>query len=305
MEGLGGQPMSEGQSERKPRRFPLQLDRVSAGPSLGASTRPNGDPREVLRPQAPLQQAAQDRLRHTTPQGVGLDSARIRSRMVERLAAEGISHPGLLYALGHVPRHQFVDSALVNQAYEDTSLPIGLGQTISKPSVVAAMIQMLSQRPGLSAPSDSRPVSELRPLGDCLEIGTGCGYQAALLAHLARRVVSIERVRDLHVKARQHLDQLRQSLPGWPDVRLVYGDGMVGHAPLAPYDTIIAAAGGAALPQAWLDQLAPGGRLVAPVEDARGGGHQVLSIVDRLPDGSLQHSHAGAVLFVPLKSGAT
>ncbi len=296
--------MSDAHPERKPRRFPLQLDRVSAVPVAGAANRLNPDQRELLRPQAPLQHAAQDRLRHSTPQGVGLDSARVRSRMVERLAAEGISHPGILHAFGQVPRHQFVDSALVNQAYEDTSLPIGLGQTISKPSVVAAMIQLLCARPGLSHMMDARSGSEARPLGACLEIGTGCGYQAALLAHLARQVVSIERLRDLHLKARQQLDLLRQSLPGWPDVRLVYGDGMIGHAPQAPYDTIIAAAGGAALPQAWLDQLAPGGRIVAPVEDGRAG-QQVLNIVDRLPDGSLQHSRAGAVLFVPLKSGAT
>jgi protein-L-isoaspartate(D-aspartate) O-methyltransferase len=296
--------MSEGQSERKLRRFPLQLDRVSSVPVAGAAAKSGATPREVLRPQAPLHHAAQERLRHSTPLGVGLDSARVRARMVERLAAEGISHPGLLHALGQVPRHQFVDTALVNQAYEDTSLPIGLSQTISKPSVVAAMIQLLCVRPGLALLAAARAGGEARPLGNCLEIGTGCGYQAAVLAHLARQVVSIERLRDLHLKARHQLDQLRLSLPGWPDVRLVYGDGMVGHAPQAPYDTIIAAAGGSALPQAWLDQLAPGGRLVAPVGDARSG-QQVLSIVDRLPDGSLQHNRAGAVLFVPLKSGTT
>ena len=116
-------------------------------------------------------------------------------------------------------------------------------------------------------------------------------------------MVSIERLRDLHLKARHNLDQLRRSVPGWPDVRLVYGDGMIGHAPQAPYDTLIAAAGGSALPQSWLDQLAPGGRLVAPTDDGRNG--QVLVIVDRLPDGSLHHSRAGAVLVVPLKSGIT
>lgn len=293
--------MSHGQAERKPRRFPLQLEQIPAGASAAAAARAS---REVLRPQAPLQQAVQDRLRQTTPQGVGLDSAPVRQRMVNRLSAEGIDHPGLIDAFARVPRHLFVDTALVNQAYEDTSLPIGLGQTISKPSVVAAMVQLLCVRPGLSVLAAARPGSEARPLGSCLEIGTGCGYQAALLAHLARQLVSVERLRDLHLKARQHLDELQRSLPGWPDVRLVYGDGMVGHAPQAPYDTIIAAAGGAALPQAWLDQLAPGGRLVAPVADARPG-QQVLHIVDRLPDGTLQHSRAGAVLFVPLKSGTT
>jgi protein-L-isoaspartate(D-aspartate) O-methyltransferase len=294
--------MSKGQPERKPRRFPLQLDQVAsvktAGPRpavLAASAR------ELLRPQAHLHQIEQDRRRQSMPQGVGLDSVHVRRRMVERLMAEGISHPHLLEAMAAVPRHLFVDSALVNQAYEDTSLPIGLGQTISKPSVVAAMIQLLCVRPGVPAPG--HPEAH-KPLGRCLEIGSGCGYQAALLGHLARRVISIERLRDLHLKARLNLDNLRQHLPEWPDVRLVYGDGMIGHSPHAPYDTIIAAAGGSALPQAWIDQLAPGGRLVAPLDEGRSSS-QVLTILDRLPDGSLQYTRAGAVLFVPLKSGTT
>jgi protein-L-isoaspartate(D-aspartate) O-methyltransferase len=294
--------MSDSQTDRKPRRFPLQLDQVavkSAQPRLAGSA---VNPRELLRPQAHLQQAEHDRRRHTTPQGVGLDSVHVRRRMVERLIAEGIGNLHVLDAFSQVPRHLFVDTALVNQAYEDTSLPIGLGQTISKPSVVAAMLQLLCQRSGMqqvAAPAGKA----VKPLGVCLEIGTGCGYQAALLAPLARRVVSVERLRDLHLKARSNLDTLRQHLPEWPDVRLVYGDGMIGHAPLAPYDTIIAAAGGSAVPQAWVDQLAPGGRLVAPVDDGRAG--QVLTILDRRLDGSLHHSRAGAVLFVPLKSGTT
>lgn len=295
--------MSQSLPDRKPRRFPLQLDQVSA--SKPASPRPATASapvtRELLRPQAHLQQAEQDRRRQSTPQGVGLDSVHVRRRMVERLMADGIDHRYVLEAFAQVPRHLFVDTALVNQAYEDTSLPIGLGQTISKPSVVAAMMQLLCLRPGLLH-GGSLPVG--RPLGACLEIGTGCGYQAALLGHLARRVVSIERLRDLHLKARGNLDAMRAHLPQRQDIRLVYGDGMIGHAPAAPYDTIIAAAGGAELPQAWLDQLAPGGRLVAPMADGRAGG-QVLTIVDRLADGSLQHSRAGAVLFVPLKSGTT
>lgn len=303
--------MSEGQSHPKARRFPLQLDQVArktptsrgAGTPSKPSTQgaPSGTPRELLRPQAPLHQAEQDRRRHAAPSGIGLDSVHVRRRMVQRLMAEGVSHAALLDILGQVPRHLFVDTALVNQAYEDTSLPIGLGQTISKPSVVAAMIQLLCERPGRA----EAPVQTAgRPLGACLEIGTGCGYQAAVLAGLARRLVSVERLKDLHQKARANLDGMRAHLPHWPDVRLVYGDGMLGHAPQAPYDTIIAAAGGAELPQAWLDQLAPGGRLVAPMENGRPGA-QVLAVVDRLPDGSLRHSRAGAVLFVPLKSGIT
>jgi protein-L-isoaspartate(D-aspartate) O-methyltransferase len=295
--------MSAGHSERKPRRFPLQLDQVGAvrGASAKAATLPSGSPRQLLRPQAHLQQAVQDSRKWTAPQGVGLDSAQVRRRMVERLVADGIHHAQVLEAFAHVPRHLFVDTALVNQAYEDTGLPIGLGQTISKPSVVAAMLQLLCMRPGLPA---GPAASAGKPLGRCLEIGTGCGYQAALLGHLARSVVSVERLKDLHVKARTNLDAVRRHLAHWPDIRLVYGDGMIGHGPLAPYDTIIAAAGGAALPQSWIDQLAPGGRLVAPIEDGRPG-NQVLSILDRLPDGSLQYSRAGAVLFVPLKSGIT
>lgn len=292
--------MSTSQPDRKPRRFPLQLDQVATVKSAGPRPAPlqQATPRDLLRPQAHLQQAEQDRRRQSgpkgVPQGLGLDSVHVRRRMVERLMADGISHGGVLDAFAKVPRHLFVDSALVNQAYEDTSLPIGLGQTISKPSVVAAMIQLLCARSA---------VPPAKPLGACLEIGTGCGYQAALLGQMARRVVSVERLRDLHLKARANLDNLRHHIADWPDVRLVYGDGMVGHAPSAPYDTIISAAGGAALPQAWIDQLAPGGRLVAPLEEH--GGTQVLTVLDRLPDGSLRHSRAGAVLFVPLKSGTT
>jgi protein-L-isoaspartate(D-aspartate) O-methyltransferase len=290
--------MSPSQPDRKPRRFPLQLDQMAPAKSTQAT---GSAPRVLLRPQAHFQQAELDKRRQSTPQGVGLDSVQVRRRMVERLMADGVSHVGVLNALASVPRHIFVDTALVNQAYEDTSLPIGLGQTISKPSVVAAMMQLLCQRPGLSIADQ---LQMTRPLGACLEIGSGCGYQAALLGSLARMVVSIERLRDLHLKARANLDAMRTHLPQWPDVRLVYGDGMIGHSPQAPYDTIIAAAGGAALPQAWIDQLAPGGRLVAPTHDERGRG-QVLTVLDRMADGSLKYSQAGAVLFVPLKSGTT
>jgi protein-L-isoaspartate(D-aspartate) O-methyltransferase len=273
----------------KSSRFPLRLDQVATTPPAVA--------REVLRPQAHLQAAERDRRAVAAPQGLGLDSAQVRLRMVERLKADGLNHPGVLGAFARLPRHLFVDTALVNQAYEDTSLPIGLGQTISKPSVVGAMIALLCARPGLDQHAR-------RPLGNCLEIGTGCGYQAALLADLSRQVVSIERLRDLHLKARQNIDVLRKQLLTWPDVRLVYGDGMLGHPPSAPYDTIIAAAGGGSLPAAWLDQLAPGGRLVAPMDDGRGQG-QVLTVVDRHLDGRLAQTLSGAVLFVPLKSGIT
>lgn len=284
--------MSQTPSGQKARRFPLSLDKM-ASPTV----KPAAGTRELLRPQAPLEQAERDRRRHSLPQGLGMDSRAVQQRMVERLKADGLRHPRVLEAFGTLPRHWFVDSALVNQAYEDTSLPIGLGQTISKPSVIGSMIELLCTRP--SALPDAP-----HPLGNCLDIGTGCGYQAALLSCLARRVVSVERLRDLHLKARVNLDRLRREWPQWQDVRLVYGDGMLGHPPNAPYDTIIAAAGGASIPPAWLDQLAPGGRLVAPLQDGRAG-QQVLTIIDRLPNGQLQHARAGQVLFVPLKSGTT
>lgn len=304
--------MSDAEQPRAPKRFPLTLDKVSssrtsmassplttsaASMASSASQKPAtaSAPRDMLRPQAPLHQAALDRQRQHVPVGVGLDGSGMRQRMVNRLQQEGITHPGLLEAFTRIPRHWFVDTALVNQAYEDTSLPIGLGQTISKPSVIASMIMLLLSRPGMT---ESTP----KPLGRCLDIGTGCGYQAAILSCQAKQVVSVERLQGLHTKARAHLNRLRSELPGWPDVRLVYGDGMLGHPPQAPYDTIISAAGGDALPPAWLDQLAPGGRLVAPIQGDRAGQQQLVAI-DKLADGSLQRSVAGQVLFVPLKSG--
>lgn len=259
-------------------RFPLALNRV------GQAVKPGS--REPLRPQRLLHEAAQDAARLRAPSGLGLDSAPVRQRMVERLRAEGIRCEPVLAAMQQVPRHLFVDTALVGQAYEDTSLPIGHGQTISKPSVVARMIELLFQ---------GERARSLGHLGAVLEVGTGCGYQAALLARLGRRVVSIERLRPLFDKATTQLAAWRLDT-----VRLVHGDGMLGHGPNAPFDSIIAAAGGESLPQAWLDQLAIGGRLVAPLHGSGGG--QILVVVDRHSGGWRQAQHE-AVHFVPLKSG--
>ncbi|MBP6902911.1 MAG: protein-L-isoaspartate(D-aspartate) O-methyltransferase [Burkholderiaceae bacterium] len=272
-------------------RFPLGLDRVGAATP---AARPRE--RELLRPQRPLHEAARDAQRQSAPGlpsaplGLGLDSGPVRERMVARLRAEGLSCEPVFEAMRQVPRHQFVDTALANQAYEDTSLPIGHGQTISKPSVVARMIELLF---------GSDLARSQGHLGRVLEVGTGCGYQTALLATLARRVLSVERIRPLFDKASAHLG----GLPGrrLDHVRLVYGDGMLGHAPNAPYDHIIAAAGGDDLPQAWLDQLAVGGRLVAPMHRSGGRG-QVLVVIDRQPQGC-SRSEYEAVHFVPLKSG--
>ena len=214
--------------------------------------------------------------------GVGLDSVAVRARMVQKLASQGLQDSRVLAAMNQIERHRFVDSALVNQAYEDTSLPIGLGQTISKPNVVARMLELLLK-------------DYVGKLGRVLEIGTGCGYQAAVLAQLAIEVYSIERLRGLHDKARANLRALRVA-----NLHLLFGDGMLGYARGAPYAAIIAAAVGEALPSAWTDQLAIGGRLVAPVQGS--GGAQALMVVDKTARG-LTHSVLEAVHFVPLKSG--
>ncbi len=216
------------------------------------------------------------------PQGLGLDSSAIRARLVQRLQARGLSSAVVAKAMKAVERHRFVDSALANQAYEDAALPIGLGQTISSPGVVARMIELL--------------LGDVQgPLGRVLEIGTGCGYQAAVLCHCANEVYSIERLRVLHEKARENLRPLRLA-----NLHLLFGDGMAGYARGAPYSGIIAAAVGEVIPQAWLDQLAPGGRLVAPLATAGQG--QALVLIEKHADG-VRRTTLDPVVFVPLKSG--
>jgi protein-L-isoaspartate(D-aspartate) O-methyltransferase len=272
-----GRPVSA-----RPRRFPLPLARVGGDPAS------RGDKARIGRPrQEALRDAADPSARERAPIGLGLDSQTVRARMVQRLRDEGMSCEPVLNALASVPRHEFVDSALAAQAYEDTSLPIGLGQTISKPSVVARMLALLFE---------GRVAVASGSLGRVLEIGTGCGYQAALLALLARQVISVERLRPLHERARDNLAALRRN-----NLRLVYGDGRLGHAPNAPYDAIICAAGGDEVPSAWLEQMAIGARLVAPTRGEMQAG-QVLLVIDRTVDGWSRRCHE-AVHFVPLRSG--
>jgi protein-L-isoaspartate(D-aspartate) O-methyltransferase len=213
------------------------------------------------------------------------DTRAVRAHMARNLAAQGIGDPAALAAMEAVERHRFVDSALVNQAYEDTSLPIGLGQTISKPSVVARMVELLlggQRQPG-------------GKLGRVLEIGTGCGYQAAVLSRVATEVYSIERLRALHDRARANLRPLRLA-----NVHLLFGDGMAGFAKGAPYAGIIAAAGGSAVPDAWVEQLAVGGRIVAPT--VIDGGRQALVVLERTSR-EVKRTVLETVHFVPLKSG--
>jgi protein-L-isoaspartate(D-aspartate) O-methyltransferase len=289
--------------DKRAGKFPLRLNELSsrnkvartplvpvAAPALTTAPKLQATAaaaRAVLRPQRLVEHAHADAARRVAPSGLGLDSADVRRRMAQRLRGAGVSHQAVLEAMATVPRHLFVDAALVTQAYEDTSLPIGHGQTISKPSVVARMIELMMGGANARAAGS---------LGRVLEVGTGCGYQAAVLAQLAKQVVSIERLRPLHDKARDLLAPWRPA-----NLRLVYGDGMRGHPPNAPYDSIIAAAGGDALPPAWLEQLAVGGRLVSPVRQA-GSERQVLMVVDRTEHGFEQNAYE-AVHFVPLKSG--
>jgi len=231
--------------------------------------------------------AAQNDLKRPLPPGaaagLGLDSA-VRARMVRRLAEQGMLDSQVLAAMAAVQRHLFVDTALSGLAYEDTSLPIGFGQTISKPNVVARMLELLRHGPQGG-----------ERLGRVLEIGTGCGYQAAVLSHLATEVYSMERLRGLHERARHNLRPLRLA-----NVHLLFGDGMHGFAKGAPYAGIIAAAVGTEIPRAWTEQLAVGGRLVAPLQDASGA--QALAVIDRTPQG-IRQTLLEAVHFVPLKSG--
>ncbi|NYH21284.1 protein-L-isoaspartate(D-aspartate) O-methyltransferase [Paraburkholderia bryophila] len=213
---------------------------------------------------------------------LALTSERVRERMVERLRANGVTDQRVLNAMSVVPRHMFVDPGLAAQAYEDAALPIGHHQTISKPSVVARMIELAAAG---------------RALNTVLEIGTGCGYQAAVLSQVAREVYSIERIRPLSERAKTNLRPLRI-----PNIRLHYGDGRLGLPAAAPFDAILIAAAGLDVPPALLEQLAIGGRLVAPV-GSQEGQNQVLTLVERTGPAQWRESRLDRVFFVPLKSG--
>ena len=219
-----------------------------------------------------------NRRSHPQVQGIGMTSQRTRARMVERLRGDGITDEAVLAALGSVPRHLFVEEALASRAYDDDALPIGFSQTISQPYVVALMIQAL--RAG-------------RELGKVLEIGTGCGYQAAVLAQLATEVYSIERIAPLLAKARTNLRSLRLS-----NLRLKHADGNFGLPEAAPFDSIILSAAARQLPQALLQQLALGGRMILPL----GSSAQVLRLVERSRSG-YSETTLDAVRFVPMLMG--
>jgi len=213
--------------------------------------------------------------------GIGMTSQRTRARMVERLREQGIGDARVLEAMAAVPRHLFVEEALASRAYEDTALPIGFGQTISQPYVVARMIEVLIQG---------------RNLGKVLEVGTGCGYQAAVLAQLATEVYSVERIRELQERARANLRELRLR-----NLRLAYADGASGIEKAAPFDSIIVAAAAPEMPQALLQQLARGGKMILPLREGRADA-QRLVLVERSRLGFTETA-LDPVRFVPLRPG--
>ncbi|WP_085315040.1 protein-L-isoaspartate(D-aspartate) O-methyltransferase [Derxia lacustris] len=225
--------------------------------------------------------------RPTGPRGTGDSMQARRERLVRDLAARGLQDAAVLGALRSIPRDAFVDAALASRAYDDSALPIGHEQTISQPFTVGRMLELMR--------NGRAPAQRLERV---LEVGTGCGYQAAVLGQLAEMVFSIERIRALHELARTRLRPLRLA-----NVRLHFGDGRVGLPHEGPFDGIVIAAAGFELPQALLDQLRLGGRLVAPV--ARGDGRQRLVVIDRTARNEWQRAEADDVHFVPLRSGTT
>jgi protein-L-isoaspartate(D-aspartate) O-methyltransferase len=210
--------------------------------------------------------------------GIGMTSERTRLRMVENLRKEGITDERVLNAMAEIPRHLFVDEGIASRAYEDVALPIGHGQTISSPTIVAEMTQLLLEK---------------EPMRKVLEIGTGCGYQTAVLGKLVKEVYTLERIAPLMDKARRHLRDLR-----YYNIRYKHADGHGGYPEGGPYDGILMAASATHVPEALKQQLAVGGRMVLPV----GTDDQWLWVVDRTDKGFVEQKRA-AVRFVPLLPG--
>ena len=293
--------MSDQPSGTKPKRFPLTLDAVTdkaarsrstvaprlnstqtavknvaaRAPVLVKSAPPSVVNTHVDKPVANIVHTAK------RDENMTLVSEAIRKAMVKRVQQQGVQDPMVLAAMEAVPRHYFLEPGLASQAYIDASLPIGYHQTISQPYIVARMIEILREQ------AEGK-------LNRVLEIGTGCGYQAAVLAHVAKEVYSIERIKPLHELARNNLRQLRIA-----NLRLHYGDGMLGFPQVAPFDGIILAAAGLEVPQALLDQMAVGGRLIAPI----GGQNQVLKLVVRTGVFEWKTETLETCNFVPLKAG--
>lgn len=236
----------------------------------------------AVKPNAPLKPAVQTAVSPSSGRSAPLVSDAIRKAMTARVAQQGVKDAKVLAAMDAVPRHLFIEPALASQAYIDASLPIGYHQTISQPYIVARMIEVM------------RANAQGGVLNRVLEIGTGCGYQAAVLSLVAKEVYSIERIKGLHELAKANLRPMRVA-----NIRLHYGDGMLGLPQAAPFDGIILAAAGLEVPQALLEQMAIGGRLVAPVGDRR----QVLQLIERVGRFDWKTSTLEDCHFVPLRPG--
>jgi protein-L-isoaspartate(D-aspartate) O-methyltransferase len=213
--------------------------------------------------------------------GIGMTSARTRERLIQRLREQGITNLAVLDRIRNVPRHIFVDEALASRAYEDTALPIGFGQTISQPYIVARMTEALLEG---GVPDK------------VLEIGTGCGYQTAVLAPLVGRVFTIERIEGLQQRAKERLRELSMR-----NVRFKHGDGVQGWKTQAPFDGMLAAAAPLSIPETLIEQLAIGGRLVMPVGPE--GAQQLVRLTRR--EQGIERRVLGAVAFVPLLGGVS
>jgi protein-L-isoaspartate(D-aspartate) O-methyltransferase len=289
MVGMASAPPGTAKRPGKPIAAPKTVAAPKAATAPAAGPPPSASNQDTSN--AVDERAYAERMRRERTQlgaQPALTSERMRHRMVEKLASSGIRHPAVLAAMDRVPRHRFVDEGLASRAYDDTALPIGHAQTISQPYVVARMTELvITDLP--VAPHAAR----------VLEIGTGCGYQAAILAEVVGEVYSIERIRALHDRARDNLRALRV-----PNLRLVYGDGLAGIPDAAPFDAMLIAAAGDALPDGLLDQLKIGGRVLAPL--AVGGGYageQTLCLFVRTGRTTWSTTLLDAVRFVPLRPG--
>lgn len=210
--------------------------------------------------------------------GIGMTSQRTRLRMIERLRVQGIVDEAVLNVMNEIPRHIFIEEALASRAYEDFALPLGFGQTISQPYVVARMTELLTAD---------------KPLGRVLEIGTGCGYQTAILSRLVTEVYSVERLLPLLVLARKNLRELRIT-----NIRLKHADGHIGIPEAAPFDAILVTAAATHVPESLKEQMVVGGRMVVPM----GARQQHLCVIERTARG-FSESRLDAVKFVPMLSG--
>jgi protein-L-isoaspartate(D-aspartate) O-methyltransferase len=282
----------------KKKTFPLQLSSVVDKSPAGSNTRVSSF--KVATPQTATQNAARSATvsaaaprAMSVPQaaplpivssdrGSSLVSEAVRRAMVARVAKQGVADKKVLAAMEAIPRHMFMEPGLSSQAYIDAALPIGHHQTISQPYIVARMIEVMRDNAAGGV------------LNKVLEIGTGCGYQAAVLSLVAKEVYSIERIKPLHELAKSNLRPLRIA-----NIRLHYGDGMLGLAQVAPFDGIILAAAGLEVPQTLLEQMSIGGRLVAPVGERR----QVLQLIERVSQYEWTSSTLEECHFVPLRPG--